>query len=213
VVSLRENQKELGRRRWRFSDRLREIDMFFQKKDRVHQTMRRTAKRLERAKISYAVVGGLALNAHGYERTTKDVDLLMSRNSFETFCRKFVGKNYDQISGRPRRFVDRSNGVRIDILITGLFPGTGKPGPIAFPDPKLVREKIEEYQVVNLPTLVELKLAARRWRDFADIVEVIRANNLDESFSEKLHDSVRQDFIECLEEKRREDEYETREGD
>jgi len=210
VVALRENRKKpvLGKRS--FNDRLREIDLFFQKKDRVHQTMRRTAKRLERARISYAVVGGLALNAHGYERTTKDVDLLLSRNSFETFCRKFVGKNYDRISGRPRRFVDRSNGVRIDILVTGLFPGTGKPGPIAFPDPKLVREKIEEYQVVNLPTLVELKLAARRWRDFADIVEIIRANNLDESFLEQLHPSVHQDFVKCLEEKRREDEYEAR---
>jgi len=210
VVALRENRKKpvLGKRS--FNDRLREIDLFFQKKDRVHQTMRRTAKRLERARISYAVVGGLALNAHGYERTTNDVDLLLSRNSFETFCRKFVGKNYDRISGRPRRFVDRSNGVRIDILVTGLFPGTGKPGPIAFPDPKLVREKIEEYQVVNLPTLVELKLAARRWRDFADIVEIIRANNLDESFLEQLHPSVHQDFVKCLEEKRREDEYEAR---
>ncbi len=210
MVALRENRKKpvLGKRS--FNDRLREIDLFFQKKDRVHQTMRRTAKRLERARISYAVVGGLALNAHGYERTTNDVDLLLSRNSFETFCRKFVGKNYDRISGRPRRFVDRSNGVRIDILVTGLFPGTGKPGPIAFPDPKLVREKIEEYQVVNLPTLVELKLAARRWRDFADIVEIIRANNLDESFLEQLHPSVHQDFVKCLEEKRREDEYEAR---
>jgi len=208
VLALRENRKNLILGKRSFNDRLREIDLFFQKKDRVHQTMRRTAKRLERARISYAVVGGLALNAHGYERTTNDVDLLLSRNSFETFCRKFVGKNYDRISGRPRRFVDRSNGVRIDILVTGLFPGTGKPGPIAFPDPKLVREKIEEYQVVNLPTLVELKLAARRWRDFADIVEIIRANNLDESFLEQLHPSVHQDFVECLEEKRREDEYE-----
>ncbi len=208
MLALRENRKNLILGKRSFNDRLREIDLFFQKKDRVHQTMRRTAKRLERARISYAVVGGLALNAHGYERTTNDVDLLLSRNSFETFCRKFVGKNYDRISGRPRRFVDRSNGVRIDILVTGLFPGTGKPGPIAFPDPKLVREKIEEYQVVNLPTLVELKLAARRWRDFADIVEIIRANNLDESFLEQLHPSVHQDFVECLEEKRREDEYE-----
>ncbi len=208
MLALRENRKNLILGKRSFNDRLREIDLFFQKKDRVHQTMRRTAKRLERARISDAVVGGLALNAHGYERTTKDVDLLLSRRSFEIFCRKFVGKNYDRISGRPRRFVDRSNGVRIDILVTGLFPGTGKPGPIAFPDPKLVREKIEEYQVVNLPTLVELKLAARRWRDFADIVEIIRANNLDESFLEQLHPSVHQDFVECLEEKRREDEYE-----
>ena len=98
----------------------------------------------------------------------------------------------------------------MDILVTGLFPGTGKPGPIAFPDPKSVRQEIDDFQFVDLRTLVELKLAARRWRDFADVVELIRFNSLDEAFVEKLHPSVRQDFVECLEEKRREDEYESR---
>jgi cobalamin-dependent methionine synthase I len=66
---------------------------------------------------------------------------------------------------------------------------------------------------VNLPTLVQLKLAARRYQDFADVVALIRANNLDEAFAEQLHTSVRQDYVECLEEKRREDEYETRQDE
>ena len=197
-------------KKFSFRDRLREIDMFFQKKDRVHQTMRRAARRLEKAKIPYAVLGGMALNAHRYERTTNDVDILLTRPGFEAFCKKFVGKGYEPVSGRPRRFMDRLSGVTMDILVTGLFPGTGKPGPIAFPDPKSVRQEIDDFQFVDLRTLVELKLAARRWRDFADVVELIRFNNLDESFLQKLHPSVRQDFVECLEEKRREDEYESR---
>jgi hypothetical protein len=57
-----------------------------------------------------------------------------------------------------------------------------------------------------------LKLAARRYRDFGDVVELIRFNQFDKSFAERLHPSVRGDYIECLEEKRREDEYEEREG-
>jgi hypothetical protein len=93
----------------------------------------------------------------------------------------------------------------------GRFPGTGKPGPIAFPEPSAVSEVIDKYSVVNLPTLIQLKLAARRWWDFADVVELIRIHNLDESFPQQLHPAVRRDFIECLEEKRREDEYEARE--
>ena len=56
------------------------------------------------------------------------------------------------------------------------------------------------------------KLAARRYSDFGDVVFLIRVHNLDESFLEKLHPSVHKDFVECLEEKRREDEYEAREG-
>jgi hypothetical protein len=42
------------------------------------------------------------------------------------------------------------------------------------------------------------------------VVHLIRANDLDESFQGKLDPSVRRDFIECLEEKRREDEYEAK---
>ncbi len=192
----------------RFRDRLKEIDMFFQGKDPVLQTMRRLARKLEKAGIPYAIVGGMAVNAHRYRRTTGDVDLLLSAPAFTEFRGRFVGKSYDNVSGRPLRFRDRVSGVTVDILVTGLFPGSGKPGPIAYPDPEKVCEIIDKYQVVNLKTLIELKLAAQRYRDFGDVVELIRFNNLDESFARKLHPSVRRDYIECLEEKRREDLYE-----
>jgi hypothetical protein len=195
-----------------FMERVKEIDMFFQGKDPVHQTMRRTARRLEKAGISYAIVGGMALNAHRYRRTTEDVDFLLTAEGFQEFQRRFVGKNYSLIPGRKRRFIDRVNGVTVDILVTGLFPGTGKPGPIAYPDPAGVSELIDKHHVVDLPTLIQLKLAARRYRDFGDVVELIRVHNLNEAFLEKVDSSVHQDFIECLEEKRREDEYEAREG-
>jgi hypothetical protein len=92
--------------------------------------------------------------------------------------------------------------------VTGLFPGSGKPGPIAYPKPTEVSETIDNLQVIDLPTLIQLKLAARQHQDLADVVNLIRAHNLDESFQTKLHPSVHKDFIECLEEKRREDEYE-----
>jgi hypothetical protein len=196
-----------------FTRRLKEIDLFFQRRDPVHQTMRRTVKRFEKAGIVYALVGGMALNAHRYRRTTEDVDFLLTEAGLEAFRQRFVGKDYDVVPDRPRRFVDRSNQCKIDILVTGRFPGSGKPGPIAFPDPAQVSEVIDKYAVVNLPTLIELKLAAHRWRDFADVVELIRIGQLDETFLAKLHPAVHQDFIECLEEKRREEEYEAREKD
>ena len=63
-----------------------------------------------------------------------------------------------------------------------------------------------------MPALIQLKLAAQRYADFADVVFLIRTHNLDESFLPQIHPSVHRDFIECLEEKRREDEYNAREG-
>jgi hypothetical protein len=196
-----------------FMERLKEIDLFFQKKDPVHQTMRRLARRLERAGIPYSVVGGMAVNAHKYERTTGDVDFLLTADSFAVFQHTFVGKQYAPVPRRPRRFLDRTSGITIDFLITGFFPGNGDPGPIAYPDPDNVTQTIDKVRFVDLVTLVQLKLAAKRTKDFADVEELIRFNNLDESFAEHLHPSVRGDYIECLEETRRQDSYAIRRGE
>jgi hypothetical protein len=193
-----------------FDRRLKEIDMFFEGRGKEHKTMRRLVENLEKAKIPYAIMGGMAVNAHHYERTTNDVDVLVTQAGFNEFRRRFVPRSYDPVPGHPRRFLDRRHHVTFDLLVTGLFPGSGKPGPIAFPDPAAVSETINKMQVVNLATLIQLKLAARRHRDFGDVVELIRVNNLDESFQGRLHPVVHRDFIECLEEKRREDEYEAR---
>jgi hypothetical protein len=165
---------------------------------------------LEKAGIPYAIMGAMAVNAHGARRTTDDVDVLLTPEGLERFRKKFVGKSYDQVEGRPRRFVERRSKVRVDVLVTGLYPGRSGPGPFAFPDPQQNSVAIEDIKVVTLPQLIQLKLAARRYYDFGDVVFLIRVHNLDESFLEQIHPSVRQDFIECLEEKQREDEYEAR---
>ena len=165
---------------------------------------------LDRAGIAYAIVGGMAVNAHRHERTTKDVDFLLSADGWTAFRAMTVDQGFDPVPGHPRRFVDRTTGVAIDILVTGLFPGSGLPGPIAFPDPASVNSTIDQFRVVDLPTLIQLKLAAHRFQDFADVVNLIRANQLDEAFASSLHPAVHKDFIECLEEMRREDDYEQR---
>ena len=172
--------------------------------------MRRVAAALDRSGIAYAIVGGMAVNAHRHSRTTKDVDLLLSGDGFAAFRKLVATGEFDPVPGRSRRFADRETGVAFDILVTGQFPGSGATGPIAFPEPASVAQEIDNLRVVDLPTLVQLKLAARRYQDFADVVGLIRENRLDESFGERLHLSVRTDYLLCLDEKRREDEYEAR---
>jgi hypothetical protein len=196
---------------WDPADRLKEIGMFFNGTDPVHVTMRRVAERLEQAGISYVIVGGMAVNAHGHRRTTGDVDFLVTVEGFNSFLKLLGSGDFDRVPGRARRFLDRATAVTFDILITGRFPGSGRPGPIAFPDPAAVKQQIGGLPYVDLVTLIQLKLAARRHQDFADVVNLIAAHNLDETFADKLHPSLRGDYIECLEEKRREDEYEARE--
>jgi hypothetical protein len=190
-----------------FWTRLKEIDMFFGSRGPEHRAMRRVVMSLEKAKIPYAVVGGMAVNAHGCERTTNDVDSLLSQAGFAVFRERFVPRTYDAVPGRPHRFWDRQNRVNLDILVTGDFPGSGEPGPIAYPDPRQVARRIERTQVIDLPNLITLNLAARRYKDFADVISLIRANDLDESFCRRLHGTVHGDYLECLEEMRREEDY------
>jgi hypothetical protein len=202
----------LDRKPFSFLDRLEEIGVFFQKRSPQHQTMRRLARRLKKAGIPYALMGGMAVNAHGAERTTRDVDILLTPEGLDRFRQEFVDEVYEPVKGRPRRFVERHSGVAVDFLLTGRYPGSGEPGPLAFPDPAEVSQEIDKISVLTLPQLIQFKLAARRHYDFGDVVFLIATHNLDESFLPQLHPSVRQDFIECLKEKRREDEYIAREG-
>jgi hypothetical protein len=208
---------QVQHKRWghpfNFRERLREISMFFQGTDPVHETMRRVAGKLAEAKIDHAIVGAMAVNAHGHRRTTEDVDFLLTSAGLAAFVRLYGDRDFDRVPGRSRRFVDRKNDVIFDVLLTGMYPGSGKPGPISYPHPAQVRETIQDLHVIDLPTLIQLKLAARRYKDFGDVVSLIAVKNLDESFQEKLHPSVRADYIECLEEKRREDEYEARQDE
>lgn len=195
--------------------RLRDIGMFFQKNDPVYQTLRRLAKRLERAGIPYAVMGAMAVNLHGARRTTDDVDVLLTKEGLGRFRRELLPKFYKPVEGRSRRFVERKSGVTVDCLLEGGIPGFGKPGPIRFPDPSQVSQELHKFSVVSLPQLIQLKLAAGRYYDFGDVTFLIRVHHLDESFLEQLHPSVRPHFLACLDEareqERREEEYEARE--
>src|SRR3954468_4820046 len=79
-----------------FLKRLQEVGVFFQKRSPQHQTMRRLARRLNKAGISYAILGGMAVNAHGAERTTRDIDILLTPDGLQAFRDKLVGEAYEQ---------------------------------------------------------------------------------------------------------------------
>src|SRR5262245_16130458 len=190
-----------------FWDRLKEISRFFQGRDEIHKTMRRLAKRLERANLPYAIIGGMAVYLHGHRQATGDVNVLLRPGGFDEFCERFVPRKYVRAPECPRWFVDRVNEIRVTFRITGRFPGSGMPGPIAFPDPDEVNETINRVKVVNLRTLIQLKLAARRFQDFADVVSLIRVHNLDESFAHQLRPSLHPAYSECLEARQREDKW------
>jgi hypothetical protein len=155
----------------------------------------------------------MAVNAHRHRRTTKDVDFLVSVAGLAHPRHAVARGHFHQSPGRRRRFIEPATNVSFDILFSGNFRGNGKPGPIAYPDPSTVGLLIEDLLVVDLPNLVQLNLVAGRYQDFADVVNLIRENQLAEDFSIKLHESIRADYLECLEEMRCNEEYERRQDE
>lgn len=178
-------------RRWA----LLEGSMHFEKESSVFNTMRAITKRLGEMGIPYAVVGGMAMFLHGYRRFTEVVDILVTKESLKAIHDNLEGRGYLPPFEGSKNLRDTDQGVRIEFLIAGGYPGDGKPKPVVFPDPQEVATTIDGIQVVNLVTLFELKLASGtapgRRKDLGDVQEMIRLLQLSESFADQLDSSVR----------------------
>jgi hypothetical protein len=173
---------------------LLEGSMHFEKESKVHQTLLKVTKRLDALAIPYALVGGMAMFLHGYRRFTDDVDILVTKESLALIHEKLEGSGYLPPFQGSKQLRDTDNGVRIEFLVTGGYPGDGKEKPISFPDPVTVFTVIDGIKVLNLPTLVQLKLASGtapgRLKDLGDVQELIRVMGLREEFAEQLDASV-----------------------
>lgn len=168
---------------------------------KVHTTLRRLARDLEAESIPYAIIGGMALNLWGYTRETVDVDILLTRQGVEKLRERLVGRGYvAAFSGANKSFRDAQTQTKIEVLITGEYPGDGKPKPVSFPDPSEVGVDRDGYRVIALEKLIELKLASglsapHRLQDLADVQRLIAVISLPRNLSEQLDPSVRAEYL------------------
>jgi hypothetical protein len=177
--------------------------MYFDKHSAPFRTMRKIAAKLTDLNIPYVVVGGLALFHHGFRRFTEDVDMLVSVDGLKRIHDALEGLGYLPPFQGSKNLRDTETGVRIEFLVSGGFPGDGKPKPVTFPDPESAVTEIDGVKVLSLPALIELKLASgmtnpRRGKDLIDVQELIDHLKLDESFADKLNAYVRPKFLEIL---------------
>lgn len=147
------------------------------------------ARALEHAGVRYVIAGGLAVNAHGYLRYTKDVDLVIALDDANV---RAAMTALTELGYRPavpvaaekfadpaerRRWIDEKNmqvfqlwsedhrETPIDIFIEEPFPFEEEYTRA------LVKPLYGELEVrfVTLPTLIRLKQAAGREQDRIDI--------------------------------------------
>jgi hypothetical protein len=179
----------------------REATQFFMGESDVQNALEKVVRLLDEDGIPYALIGAMALNAYGYRRLTVDVDLLLTREGLEAFKTKHLGPSYVQRAQRSKGLRDTENGVPIDIVLAGEYPGDGLPKPVAFPDPASAAVRGERIALLPLPRLIELKLASgmtapHRLKDLADVIEIIRILRLPAGLAEELDPYVREKYRE-----------------
>ena len=185
----------------RFWSGIRDAARFFMGTADVQRALEKLARSLDDLGIPYAIVGAMALNEFGYQRTTVDVDVLLTAEGLAAFKRAMLGRGYVEkvVGGRSMR--DAEHGVDIDVVLTGDYPGDGKPKPVVFPDPKTTAERGARVALLPLARLLELKLASgmtapHRLRDLADVQELIRVLKLPRTLAETLDAFVREKYLE-----------------
>lgn len=179
----------------------------------VQRAAAEITRHLEEHGIDHAIAGAICLAAHGVTRATEGVDVLITREGLERFKRASLGRGYVNVQAGGKAVRHTANGVKIDFLLTGDYPGDGLPKPVAFPHPAAVGIMAGRFRVVDLARLIELKLASgmtapHRLQDLADVLRLIDVLRLPAAMGEQLDPYVREKFAELWRSAQRpEDDY------
>jgi hypothetical protein len=146
--------------------------------------------------IPHLVIGGLAVQEHGYPRLTLDVDLVVPDvlDAVEWLTADLSGP-FKRDAKVEDRVTHSPTGVAIDLLPAGRVVKRGCLVP--FPPPGKVTDQL---QIVPLAELISLKLDSaansplRRLRDKTDVIELITRRNLPRDLA--VAEPVRQGYLE-----------------
>ncbi len=161
--------------------------------EQVKQRLRRAARALDGAGLSYAVVGGNAVAEWVARvddeavRNTRDVDVLVRRADFAAVraALEAAGFVYQQLldvdvfidgpQGKP------SGGVHL------LFAGEKVRPTDEYPCPELEEsERAAEFQVAGLSALVRMKLTSWRLKDRVHLLDMIQVGLIDATWPARL---------------------------
>jgi len=156
------------------------------------ESVRKIARVLNRAKVKFIIVGGLAVAAHGYGRQTQDVDLVIQlipdsiQGAFRALAklgyRPIVPVTADAFSDpRQRSKWIKEKGMMVLHFHSDLQPDTSvdlfakEPFDFASEYKRSKTEKVGggvDVRIVRLETLLRLKRKAGRPQDLTDIAEL-----------------------------------------
>jgi len=134
----------------------------------VDETLARAARILRESGIAFAVAGGFAVIEHGYERFTKDVDLLVRAGDLSRAIEALrAGGFHGRRTPIGAKLRDVRTRVDVDLVATA-FDGDER----ALARSRRARSPLP---VIPVAHLILMKLEAGRSQDDADVVALLKA--------------------------------------
>lgn len=167
--------------------------------DRVRKLLHKVTRALDRAKIPYAVVGGNAVAAwvatvdEEAIRFTKDVDLLVPRD----------------VIGRMTETLGAINLMPVEVMGVWMFVDRRRPSPKSGVHLVIANEKVRShyrhpapdlsdavrtkagYMVIDLRSLVEMKLQSFRPVDQTHLIDMVSVGLIDAKLKRRLPPDLR----------------------
>lgn len=151
---------------------------------RLFAQLHELAVSLEQAGISFALIGGFAVNAYGFVRATHDLDVMVQDEQGDALHAVLAEMGYQTLDRRP----DISSYVRPPLRLDVLYARR----PISrdlLARSTVITHGETRVRLIPLEGLIGLKIQAfhddpRRIRDLDDIIQLLKINrgnlNLDE---------------------------------
>jgi hypothetical protein len=172
--------------------------------EKVNERLRKTVRILEDAKVPYAVVGGHAVRAWVAQvdeaalRTTQDVDILVRPNDFPAMKDAMIAAGFhyrktlalDMFVEHP----DASARDAVHVVLVGKIERAGdKPNPDIEPV-----SRSNDFQTVQLETLVFMKLNANRRKDQVHLLDLVSLGLIDQTWTERFPEPLRSRLVDLL---------------
>lgn len=171
--------------------------------EKVNERLRKTVGILESAKVPYAVIGGHAVRAWVAQvdeaalRTSQHVDILVRPSDLPAMISAMTAAGYHhRITTGLNMFVehpDASARHAVHVLLVGNVERSGDPNPDIVP-----AARANDFQTVELETLVRMKLNAFRRKDQVHLLDMISLGMIDTSWLSKFPEPLRARLEELL---------------
>jgi len=182
------------------------FELYFAAVERVRQRLARATAALDDAHIPYAVIGGHAVAAWVADkdpaavRTTRDVDVLVHRADTDRVIGVLETAGF--LTHKVRSFLiftdpddpNRRNGVHVIFSGEKLWPSYSDETP----DVSMAVRSGEGYMVLDLESLLRMKLTSFRDRDRTHIRDLLSVGAITADWANHLPEHLRVRFRELL---------------